>query len=457
VAAASGTDVWSDFYWSAPYQGMAEADIAGAGRNISIVFAAQSGVGRAAAHAPTLLDPLAAPRRRQEDRAMSLYNQQDIDDRTRADAEDVNAEFRKVKSAIDQLQDQLDALEIGAGSARYTWIAYARSDDGTVDFSLAPGTRRYIGIAVNKLTNVFSIVPADYTWFLFQGSSAPNISLTPTGTAFQFDANSNSIGLAQITITATGANLSTAITFAAVNDSGNVVALTAGVDANQKILTVADFGAAGYVNVTASADGGDVTAALQILRHVTTATYNPRGAYSNTATYAPLDTTVYNGGTYAALIATTGNAPSGTAQDNAYWQVIAAPGGSGAAPGALFTTTIDLTTTATGANLRSLADANGYDGVSDATVLFRVPNGVVVTGAAGAGVSADSPGNGGRAIDSGSWPVPGSRSTSTSKSRTAVSFAAAAARAALAAPRAGPALRQAMVVMRSTARSTSTF
>lgn len=36
--------VWSDFYWSGAYQGMAEADIAGAGRNISIIFAAQSGV-----------------------------------------------------------------------------------------------------------------------------------------------------------------------------------------------------------------------------------------------------------------------------------------------------------------------------------------------------------------------------------------------------------------------------
>jgi hypothetical protein len=39
-----GVSNWDEFYWSSPFQGMAEADIAGAGRNISVVFAARSRV-----------------------------------------------------------------------------------------------------------------------------------------------------------------------------------------------------------------------------------------------------------------------------------------------------------------------------------------------------------------------------------------------------------------------------
>jgi hypothetical protein len=39
-----GVSTWDEFYWSSPFQGMAEADIAGAGRNLSIVFAARSGI-----------------------------------------------------------------------------------------------------------------------------------------------------------------------------------------------------------------------------------------------------------------------------------------------------------------------------------------------------------------------------------------------------------------------------
>lgn len=35
---------WDTFYWSSPFQGMAEADIAGAGRNISIIIAARSAI-----------------------------------------------------------------------------------------------------------------------------------------------------------------------------------------------------------------------------------------------------------------------------------------------------------------------------------------------------------------------------------------------------------------------------
>jgi YD repeat-containing protein len=63
-----------------------------------------------------------------------------------------------------------------------------------------------------------------------------------------------------------------------------------------------------------------------------------------------------------------------------------------------FSATIDLTSTSSGANLRSLADSAGYNGAQNATVAFEVENGVIVAGAAG------SP-NGGIGIDSGVWPT----------------------------------------------------
>jgi hypothetical protein len=63
-----------------------------------------------------------------------------------------------------------------------------------------------------------------------------------------------------------------------------------------------------------------------------------------------------------------------------------------------FSATITLTSTTGGVNLRSLADAAGYTGFSDAHITFVVPNGVSIVGAAGAP-------NGGNAIDTGVWPT----------------------------------------------------
>lgn len=119
--------------------------------------------------------------------------------------------------------------------------------------------------------------------------------------------------------------------------------------------------------------------------------------YASGDTYYIRNLVTYNGGTYVALQATsTGNAPSGDDQATAYFGVIAAPGSPGtpAVPPAGFSTTINLTS-ATGANLRSLANANGYTGLSNATITFNVPSAVVVRGAAGSGIG----------IDTGTWPT----------------------------------------------------
>lgn len=327
---------------------------------------------------------------------MSLYNRTAIPDHTRADASDVNQETAKIAAAIDALETLINNLLIGAGAARFMWLAFADSDDGTTNFSHAADNRRFIGIAVNKLTNVPSDFPVDYTWIRFQGGDARSISLTLTNEVFQFDQNNHSIGVASVAAQATGTNLLTAITFTAFNDTGNAVTLVADPDGNPntKLLTIANFGAAAWVRIIASAHDGTYTDSRQVTRQVTTITFNPRGAYSNTTQYAYYDTTTYNGGTYYALQSTIGHPPSGTDQDNPYWAVLAAPGAVVPPPGAPVTATIDLTTSAVGVNLRTIADANGYDGSSNANYTFRVPNGVTITGLA----------NTGRAIDSGSWP-----------------------------------------------------
>jgi len=123
----------------------------------------------------------------------------------------------------------------------------------------------------------------------------------------------------------------------------------------------------------------------------------PRGDYSATATYYANNTVTYGGGTYVATQDNfSGHAPTGTAQANAYWDVYAAPGAAGtpATPPGAFSATINLTS-GSAVNLRSLADAAGYTGNSNATVTFNVPNGVTVRGTAAGGIG----------IDTGTWPT----------------------------------------------------
>lgn len=122
----------------------------------------------------------------------------------------------------------------------------------------------------------------------------------------------------------------------------------------------------------------------------------PRGAYSGTATYYLNNTVTHAGGSYIAVQDNfTGQAPSGTANATAYWDVLSAPGSAGTpatAPSA-FTATIAVPSGAA-VNLRALADAAGYTGLSNATVTFEVNAAAVARGLSGGGIG----------IDQGVWP-----------------------------------------------------
>jgi hypothetical protein len=121
-----------------------------------------------------------------------------------------------------------------------------------------------------------------------------------------------------------------------------------------------------------------------------------RGEYSGVATYYLYDTVTFNGGSYVALVnGFAGAAPSGNAQANTHWDVLAAPGPAGtpATPPSGTTTTLAVPSANGTVNLRSLADANGYAG-GDANITFDVNNGVTVRGVTG-----------GVGIDTGSWPT----------------------------------------------------
>jgi hypothetical protein len=117
-----------------------------------------------------------------------------------------------------------------------------------------------------------------------------------------------------------------------------------------------------------------------------------RGDYVSTSTYYLENIVQYNGGSYSAVQDNfSGHAPSGTASANAYWDVFAAPGATGApaVPPSAFTATIPLSSGAA-VNLYDVAIANGYSGHSDATITFTVPSGVTIRGLALGGIGIDT-------------------------------------------------------------------
>lgn len=60
--------------------------------------------------------------------------------------------------------------EAGAdGKTYYTWIAYSDNANGNPMYQQPNDNTKYIGIAVNKETQIESINPADYTWSKFKG------------------------------------------------------------------------------------------------------------------------------------------------------------------------------------------------------------------------------------------------------------------------------------------------
>lgn len=120
---------------------------------------------------------------------------------------------------------------------------------------------------------------------------------------------------------------------------------------------------------------------------------NYRGAYSAVASYLLDDVVTFQERTYICTAATTGNAPSGTNAGNAFWDLLAGKGDPGDPPSSYNST---ITISGTGpVNLRDLANADGYDGISDATVVFNLNAGTTITGNA----------DGGDGIDTGSWPA----------------------------------------------------
>jgi hypothetical protein len=93
------------------------------------------------------------------------YNPTLVSPNTRALADGINNELKKIKAAFDQLPAP---GSVGTGtSATYVHFAYADSIDGTRNFTTgAPGNRRYIGVQANVTSATPSEFPADYAWSL---------------------------------------------------------------------------------------------------------------------------------------------------------------------------------------------------------------------------------------------------------------------------------------------------
>lgn len=76
----------------------------------------------------------------------------------------LQAQLNSAVSQIAMLQNEIDNFEFG--NVRYTWRAYAKSPDGSVDFTTGDPTvtHTYIGLAFNKETSIPSQNYEDYTW-----------------------------------------------------------------------------------------------------------------------------------------------------------------------------------------------------------------------------------------------------------------------------------------------------
>jgi hypothetical protein len=123
-----------------------------------------------------------------------------------------------------------------------------------------------------------------------------------------------------------------------------------------------------------------------------------RGVYDAGTVYYPNDSVTYSGGTYINTNQSVGNDPSGTDQATGYWDVLAAPGiapppaGAGDLGTSAARTTINIASTNSSVNLRTLANAAGYGG-GNAYINFVVSASAIING---------TPGQ--PAIDTGSWP-----------------------------------------------------
>lgn len=287
------------------------------------------------------------------------YNRIEIPPFTQADAEDVNRELTKIQAAIAAIEE----LQQGSGSPRFTWTAYADSADGTSNFTTgSPGNRTYIGQAFNQATATESNFPEDYVWTKLRGEDGAN------GDYFE------TLWIRQWAPPATPSDAEPA-GYTPYPPSGD-----------ERLW---------FITAKKNSDGALLTAWSN---PVSPSGFMVRGAYAAGTTYYFDDGSTFGGGVYRMkLPSSTGNAPSGTAEANAWWDVYSAPGSPGepGTPPGDYSDTINLTSSSTGVNLRTLADAEGYTGHSNAEIDFVVPNGVTITGFPG----------GGHAIDVGSWPA----------------------------------------------------
>jgi hypothetical protein len=285
---------------------------------------------------------------------------------TRALAESVNSEFQKIKAAFDQLPTP---GSVGSGANPvYTHFAYADSADGTANFTTGTqGTRTYIGVQANVVSPTPSEFPEDYRWTRITGIDGDDGTPGLNGQYRDFRFIRSP--------------------FQPATPSGNVPAgssegIPAGINP---------------VWVTSALRNGDNVLISAWEPYVRLSALPAASAYNATTIYYEGMQVLFGGGTYILIVPTsTGNAPSGTEQANTWWDVVAAPGSPGtpAVPPSAFSSTIALTSATTAVNLRTIADAAGYTGMSNATITFEVPSGVTIRGVSGGGIG----------IDSGTWP-----------------------------------------------------
>ena len=306
------------------------------------------------------------------------YNPVPLTPNSIAKAADVNREFDKIKAAFAKLPEPTNIPQDASGTPRYIHLAFADSADGTSNFTVeSQGGRKYLGIAANQVGEEPSQFAEDYVWLRIRGVDGENGAPGNDGAAGSGGIN------AEYTESRYIRSLAPPAPATGSSPAGTSLSPPAGSDP----LWV----------TTARRDGNDnLISAWSAWERISA--YPPPEQYNATLTYYRNMQVLYAGGTYICIVdSVTGTAPSGTAQANATWDVIAAPGGAGnpATPPSAFTATIDLTTSPSGVNLRTIADAAGYTGHSNADITFRVPNGVSITGNGG----------GGRALDTGTWPV----------------------------------------------------
>lgn len=295
------------------------------------------------------------------------YNRTPFAAHTRITAEAMNRELTKVAAALDQLPAP-NAVGTGEGSPNYTHYAYADSADGSANFTTgASDGRSYVGVQTNTTSATPSAFYEDYTWSRLTGEDGDDGTDGTDGEYREFRFIRS--------------------LFAPTAATGNA---PAGTYAEPPIGTDPLWATSAQRN-----GAGMLISAWSPWERISA--MPAAQAYNAATTYYRDMQVLFGGGTYILIVASSvGNAPTGTGQANAQWAVIAAPGDPGepASPPSAFSATIALTTSTAGANLRTIADANGYTGQSDATVTFNVPNAVTVTGAAGGGIG----------IDSGVWP-----------------------------------------------------